>query len=193
MPIVAMYNLRNTVCFGSKAGTGPNQIWRVEDIATPAIAARLGYVTPNVNVIYGFGFVDLAQQPIVLRVPNSHDRYYMVVDMWTHAFAYVGGTATGYKGGTYALVGPRLHGSLPAGIKRINAPTRWVELQPRVYVKDAADVSAAQAVLRAIQIEGLSEFEGKPAPPPLAYHYAAPQIDPKVASSLMQFTDPLQF
>jgi hypothetical protein len=195
VPIVAMYNLRSSVSFGSNAAARPNQIWRVEDIATPTIAAQLGYVTPNVNVIYGFGFIDLAQQPIVLKVPDSRSRYYMVeiVDMWTNAFAYVGGLATGYKGGTYALVGPGWHGKLPSGVKRISAPTRWVELQPRVYVKDVADLRAAKAVLGAIQIEGLAQFEDKRSPAPLAYHYAAPQIDPKVASSLMQFTDPLQF
>jgi hypothetical protein len=194
-PIVAMYNLRSTVAFGSNASTGANKIWRIEDIATPAIAAKLGYVTPNVNVIYGFGFIDLAQQPIVLKVPDSHNRYYMVeaVDMWTNAFAYVGGTATGYKGGTFALVGPGWRGGLPAGVKRIDAPTRWVELQPRVYVKDSADLGAAKAVLGAIQIEGLAEFERKAAPPSLAYHYVKPSIDTKVASSSMQFTDPLQF
>lgn len=195
VPIVAMYNLRSTVSFGANAGARPNQIWRVEDIATPAVAQQLGYVTPNVNVIYGFGFMDLAQQPIVLTVPNSHGRYYTVeiVDMWTNAFAYVGGVATGYKGGTYALVGPGWHGRLPAGVKRINAPTRWVELQPRVYVKDVADLAAAKGVLDAIKVEGLAQFEGKPAPAPFAYHYAEPKVNAKTASSMMQFTDPLQF
>jgi hypothetical protein len=195
MPIVAMYNLRSTVAFGPNSKIGPNQIWRVENIATPAIAAKLGYVTPNVNVIYGFGFMDLGRQPLILKAPNSHGRYYMVeiVDMWTNAFAYVGGLATGYGGGTYALVGPGWHGTLPAGVKRIDSPTRWVEIQPRVHVKSEADVPAAQKVLRAITIEGLAQYEGRPAPAPPTYDYAQPQIDPHVASNMMQFTDPVQF
>jgi hypothetical protein len=195
MPIVAMYNLRSTVAFGPNSKIGPNQIWRVENIATPAIAAKLGYVTPNVNVIYGFGFMDLGQQPLILKAPNSHGRYYMVeiVDMWTNAFAYVGGVATGYGGGTYALVGPGWHGTLPAGVKRIDSPTRWVEIQPRVHVKNEADVPAAQNVLRAITVEGLAEYEGRTAPPKPAYDYATPHISPNVASNMMQFTDPVQF
>jgi hypothetical protein len=195
VPIVAMYNLRNTVAFGPNAKVRPNEIWRVENIATPAIAQKLGYVTPNVNVIYGFGFLDLHQQPIILKAPDSNGRYYVVeiVDMWTNAFAYVGGVATGYKGGTFALVGPGWHGTLPAGVRRIDCPTRWVEIQPRVHVKDQADLGGAQAVLRAITVEGLAQYEGRPAPVPLTYHYAVPTIDPNVASSHMQFTDPLQF
>lgn len=47
--------------------------------------------------------------------------------MWANAFAYVGGLATGYAGGTFALVGPSWQGKLPSGVKRIDCPTRWVE------------------------------------------------------------------
>ncbi len=195
VPIVAMYNLRYSVSFAPSAKSKPNEIWRVEDIATPAVAEKLGYVTPNVNVIYGFGFMDLRRQPLILRAPNSNGRYYMIeiVDMWTNAFAYVGGVATGYKGGTFALVGPGWHGRLPAGVRRIDSPTPWVELQPRVHVKSHADLAGAQAVLRAITVEGLAQYEGKPAPLQPAYDYAAPEINPKVASSQMQFTNQLQF
>ena len=35
-----------------------------------------------------------------------------ICDMWANAFAYVGGMATGYKGGTFALVGPGWQGKL---------------------------------------------------------------------------------
>ena len=114
-PIVAMYNLRDTTSVGAGAKVAPNEIWRMEDIASPAIAQQSGYVTPNVNVIYGFGFMDLKQQPIILHAPDSHGRYYMIeiCDMWANAFAYVGGIATGYKGDTFALVGPGWQGKLP--------------------------------------------------------------------------------
>jgi hypothetical protein len=194
-PIVAMYNLRATTTVGPDAKAPPNQIWRVDGIADPVIAAQSGYVTPNVNVIYGFGFADLSQQPIILSVPDSNGRYYMVqlVDMWTNAFAYVGGIATGYEGGTYALVGPGWEGQLPAGVKRIDCPTRWVELQPRVHVKNAADLPDARKVLHAITVTGLAQYSDGPASVVLAYNYETPKINPKVASSQMQFLDPLQF
>jgi hypothetical protein len=148
-----------------------------------------------VNVVYGFGFVDLGQQPTILTAPNSNGRYYMIelVDMWTNAFAYPAGGASGYEGGKFALVGPGWKGELPAGVKRIDCPTRWIELQPRVFVKDEADLEAARKVINAITLQGLSEFNGGSAPQPVAYDYEVPKVNPKVASSQMQFIDPMQF
>jgi hypothetical protein len=195
VPIVAMYNLRNATSTGSDAKVRPNEILRVENITDPAISKRLGFVTPNVNVLYGFGFMDLKAQPIILRAPNSHGRYYVIqiVDMWTNSFAYVGGAATGYAGGTYALVGPGWHGTLPPGVKRIDCPTRWIDLQPRVHVKNQANLEGAQRVLRAITVTGLAQYTGRPAPKAPAYAYAIPRINLNVASSHVQFDDPLQF
>jgi hypothetical protein len=195
MPIVAMYSLRDSTSVGPHAKVPPNELWRVENIASPEIAAQVGYVTPNVNVIYGFGFMDLGQQPIILDVPDSQGRYYTVeiCDMWANAFAYVGGTATGYKGGTFALVGPGWQEKLPPDVVRIDCPTRWVELQPRVHVKNEADLPAAQKVLRAISVKGLAQYSGGSAPAVIARNYETPKINPKVASSQMQFLDPLQF
>jgi hypothetical protein len=76
VPIVAMYNLRDSTSVGPRAKVPPNEIWRIENIASPTIAEQAGYVTPNVNVIYGFGFMDLSQQPIILSAPDSQGRYY---------------------------------------------------------------------------------------------------------------------
>ena len=136
-PIVAMYLLRSTVAFGPSAKAAPGTIWNFDQIATPTIAAETGYVSPNVNVLYGFGFADLGQEPYILTAPDSDGRYYMIelVDMWTNAFAYPAGGASGYKGGKFALVGPGWQGELPADVKRIDSATCWLELQPRVYVR----------------------------------------------------------
>jgi hypothetical protein len=125
-PLVAMYNLRDTVAFGDKPKAKPGDIWRLEDIATPKLAAESGYVSPNVDVVYGFGFADLGVEPVILSAPDSGDRYYMVevVDMYTNAFAYPAGGASGYKGGKFAFVGPGWKGTLPEGVTRIDAPTR---------------------------------------------------------------------
>lgn len=195
VPVVAMYNLRYSIAFAPTAEAKPGKIWRFAQIATPQVVRRTQYVSPNVNVLYGYGFIDLRREPVILTVPDSHGRYYMVqmVDMWTNSFAYAGGAAAGYRGGRYAIVGPGWHGSLPNGVKRIDAPTRWIELQPRVFVKDRQDLAAADEVLNRIAVTGLAEYEGRPAPPAPAYRYEAPLLDPSVASSKMAFKDPSQF
>ena len=157
-PLVAMYNLRSTVAVGPDPKAVPNTIWRMEDISTPKLAAESGYVSPNLNVIYGFGFADLGAEPVILTAPDSDGRYYMIeiVDMYTNAFAYPAGGPSGYKGGKFALVGPGWKGELPADVQRIDAPTRWIELQPRVNVKGEADLPAAKKVMQGIVLQTLS-------------------------------------
>ena len=116
-----------------------------------------------------------------------------VCDMWTRAFAYPVGGPSGYQGGKFAFVGPGWKGELPAGVTRIDCPTRWIELQPRVHVKNEADLPGAVAVLRGVKLAGLAEFSGAPALKAPAYDYEMPKLNPKVASSMMQFDDPMQF
>ena len=89
-------------------------------------------MSPNVDVIYGFGFFDLGPEPVILSAPNSRARYYMIEisDMWTNAFAYPAGKIAGCEGGRFALVGPGWKGTLPADVKRIDCPTRWVCAAP---------------------------------------------------------------
>lgn len=195
-PLVVMYALRYNDALKPNAKTAPNQLWRLENITTPQLAAQAGYVTPNVNVIYGFGFLDLSQQPIILSVPNSNNRYYMVqlVDMYTNSFAYVGGVATGYKGGKFAIVGPDWQGALPDGVTRITAPTNWVLMQPRVHVVDQADLPAAQKVLNEITVQGLAQYLGQPAPTTKQYNYPAPNFtNDSLPVSALPFKDPMQF
>ncbi len=194
-PLVAMYNLRASVALGPKPKAPPGKLWRIQDISTPTISAESGYVSPNVDVIYGFGFADLGPEPVILTAPDSGGRYYMIeiCDMYTTAFAYPAGGASGYAGGKFALVGPGWTGTLPDGVQRIDAPTRWVELQPRVNVKSEADLPAARKVLAGITLQSLSEFTGGAAPARPTYDYPVPKMTPGVATSHMQFTDPLQF
>jgi hypothetical protein len=62
-----------------------------------------------------------------------------------------------------------------------------------VHVKNANDLAGAQKVLRTITVKGLAQYNGGSAPAAVAYSYETPQINSKVASSQMQFLDPLQF
>jgi len=124
-PVVTMYNLRFNDAIGPKSKAKPNTLWWMEDVSTPELSVQLGYVTLNVNVVYGLGFLDLREEPVILETPDSHGRYYYtveVIDMWKNAFAYVGGRATGFMGGAFALVGPGLQ--YPFCYHPLNKPRR---------------------------------------------------------------------
>jgi hypothetical protein len=197
-PLVTMYDMRYHNAVGPKPKAAPNAIWRMENISTPELSREAGYVTPNVNTVYGFGFMDLRPEPVILSVPDSGGLYYMVeiVDMYTNAFAYAGGKATGYTGGKFALVGPGWKGQLPEGVKNIKCPTPWILLQPRVhlYSDGKIDLPGARKVLSQITTTGLSEYLGKGAVKAAGYDYPAPKLtDPNQPASALDFQDPLQF
>jgi hypothetical protein len=190
------YAWRYNDAVGPKPHAAPGDIWRMSDISTPELSEKAGYVTPNVNTVYGFGFMDLGTEPVILTVPNSKGRYYMVeiLDAYTNAFAYPAGVASGYDGGTFALIAPGWRGTLPAGIQRIDSPTRWVVLQPRVHIKNPADLPGAKQVLDEITTQPLSKYLGTAAPTAATYNYPAPQFaDPKLPVSANYYKDPLQF
>jgi hypothetical protein len=77
-PAVVMYNLCWNDAVGPKPKAAPNQIFRMEVISTPGEAEASGYVSPNVNTLYGFGFLDLGPQPVIMSMPDSEGRYYTI-------------------------------------------------------------------------------------------------------------------
>src|SRR5215475_2976543 len=79
----------------------------------------------NFDTLYSPIWLDLASEPIVLSVPDTAGRYYLLpmLDMWTDVFSVVGSRTTGTRAGSFALVAPGWKGTLPAGMTKIVAPT----------------------------------------------------------------------
>ena len=124
----------------------PDDIWRKENISTPKIAAESGYVSPNLDVVYGFGFADLGQEPVILTAPDSNDRYYMI-EICRHVEPRLRLSCWGrlrLQGRQVRVRWTRLARVLPPDVTRIDAPTRWIEFQPRVNVKSDSDLPAAR-------------------------------------------------
>ena len=119
----------------------------------------------NQDVIYGFGMFDLAEDAVVIQIPDFGDRFwlYQLGDHRTDAFAEVG-RMHGTQPGCYLIVGPDWEGDVPAGIKAVfRCPTRYGYCLPRVHV-DGTDEDRL-AVLPAVNQIGaypLAEFDGSP-------------------------------
>jgi hypothetical protein len=59
---------------GSVVALEENRLPRLSKF-TPKLAAESGYVSPNLDIIYGFGFADLGAEPVILTAPDSEGRY----------------------------------------------------------------------------------------------------------------------
>jgi hypothetical protein len=98
-------------------------------------------VRPNVDTLYSMAWLDLSRAPIVLHVPNTHNRYYLMefLDAWTNVFASLGARTTGTKERKFVIVGPEWDGILPEGVTKIQAPTNTVWIIGRTQTNGVKD------------------------------------------------------
>src|SRR6201995_1633137 len=100
-----------------------------------------GVVKPNCDTYYSSAWLDLAQEPLVLTVPDTKGRYYLLqmMDAYTNVFASPGKRTTGTAAQTFLITGPAYTGSVPGGMKQIAAPTNMVWILGRTQVNSAQD------------------------------------------------------
>ena len=82
-------------------------------------------VKPNVDTVYFAAWLDLSQNPVVLFVPDTNDRYYLVqiMDAYSNTFSSIGRLTTGTKADKFAIVGPDWKDALPSDLKTVKSPT----------------------------------------------------------------------
>src|SRR6516164_532166 len=117
----------------------------------------------NFDTLYSVGWLDLTQEPVVISVPDTQGRYYLMqlLDMWTDSFAGVGKRTTGTGAGNFVVVGPGWQGELPQGLQRINAPTPFVWVIGRTRTDGPQDYDAVHKVQDGYKMTLLSQW-GKP-------------------------------
>jgi hypothetical protein len=140
-----------------------NTLINVTRLSTPT--ERL-VPAPNVDTLYTVARLELAAGPLVVHVPEEHGRYYtlQLLDAYTNTFGYIGRRVTGTSPGNFAITGPGWRGRLPAGVKRISAPTPTVWVIGRTLVNGPADVPNVNAIEREYTLTPLSRFGGSPLP-----------------------------
>ena len=157
---------------GKGIGAPMNALFNIPAFPT---AEMRQVVRPNFDTLYSFGYLDLTKEPIVVSVPDTGGRYYLLpmLDMWTDVFASPGWRTTGTQAGNF-LVTPRdWSGTIPAEFTRIEAPTPFVWIIGRTKTDGPPDYDAVHKIQSGYKITPLSEW-GKPAKPIEA------KIDPSV-------------
>jgi hypothetical protein len=143
----------------SSPGKAPiNQFSRSTTLATPS---NRTVVRPNSDTLYTSAWLDLTDEPIVLHVPPTGDRYVVLpmLDAYSNEFASVGSRTTGSNGGDFLIVGPRWSGDPPDGITDlIHAPTNTVWIIGRTLVHGESDLNTAVGLTEQYQLVPLSAY-----------------------------------
>jgi hypothetical protein len=153
LPLVIMDLTREESLAAS--GATPNQFFHVPVLANDSFRT---VVRPNVDTLYSSAWLDLTAEPVVMTLPPSDGRFFMIqcMDAWTNVFADPGVRTLGNKAATYEIVGPDWHGPTLAGAEEIRAPTRMVWVLARVFAGSREDLPAARAYQSKLDIRPLS-------------------------------------
>jgi hypothetical protein len=117
-------------------------------------------VRPNADTLYSASWLDLSQEPMLLHVPDTKGRYYLmqVLDAWTETVASPGKRTTGTDERWFAIVGPGWKGKLPEDVQRIDCPTNTAWLLGRTQTNGPADYDFVHVIQEGYQLAPLSAY-----------------------------------
>ena len=179
-----VYNLQEVAGFVEGGGSLPfHAPYNTFAYARQLLGPETTFVSPNNDTLYVVAQCDVRQGPLVLHVPDTADRYYVLqfVDAWTNNFAYIGRRATGTAEAEYLLVGEGDDGPVPEGMTVVACPTGVFSIVGRVQVDGEADVPAVHALQDQFTLTPLSVHQGAAAPAAVA---GVPKPDPRVGEDL---------
>ena len=166
-PLVTMdvtrQQLTNVEAGKSEIGDPMNIFANVQAFPTADMRA---VVRPNFDTLYSSGWLDLTKEPMVVSVPDTGGRYYLLpmLDMWSNVFASPGWRTTGTQAGKFLVVPPGWTGSVPADFTRIDAPTPYVWIIGRTKTDGPPDYDAVHKIQAGYKITPLSEWCKTPTP-----------------------------
>jgi hypothetical protein len=174
-----VYSLRELAGFAEGHSSLPvSAPWNEFGYARELLGPETTFVSPNNDTLYVLAALDLRPGPLVLNVPDTADRYYVLqlVDAWTNNFAYIGRRATGTAAGRFLLAGPDDPTPAPDGIELVRSPTAVAVIVGRVQINGAEDAPAVHSLQDGFT---LTPLDGDRLPAA-----GVPQPDPRVGEEL---------
>jgi len=158
-PVYEMMRTRHGVVSRAQAAgvSGVNRLFVRKSLAD---ATTRDVTTPNDDTLYATAWLDLANGPVTLTVPDLGGRYHSaaLINIFTDNVAILGSRTGG--GGTYTIVGPA--GGRAATdtnpVVQLDSNDAW--LLVRVYVNGTGDLDAANAAIARYTLAG----GGEPSP-----------------------------
>jgi hypothetical protein len=148
--------------------SGPDLIWSAPvnlfGHATKLAGPETEFVSPINDALYSMVMADVTEEPLVLHLPDTNDRYYVMqfIDVWTNNFAYLGRRATGTEEGFYLLAGPNWEGDVPEGVTLVRAPTNIFVIAGRFATSGESDVANVRSLQDDTWVTPLSRYPEGP-------------------------------
>jgi hypothetical protein len=177
-----VYDLQEVANFVEGAGSLPLQApYNSFGYARRLLGPETKFVSPNNDTLYVLAMLDVRQGPVVLHVPDTHDRYYVLqfVDAWSNNFAYIGRRATGTAEAEFLLTDRDYDGPVPDGMTVVPAPSGVFSIIGRVQVDGEADLPAVHVLQDQFTLTPLDAGTGGP-----AEVAGVPKPDPRVGDDL---------
>jgi len=177
---------------GKELGKGPMNTFN--NVPTYPPADFKGVVRPNFDTLYSTAFLDLAKEPVVVSVPDTNGRYYLLpmLDMWSDVFASPGWRTTGTQAANFLIAPPEWRPDLrerfsdefklPKDTRRIDAPTPYVWVIGRTKTDGPSDYDAVHKIQAGLKITPLSQWGMPPKPPEVKVD---PSVDMKTPPKLL--------
>lgn len=149
-------------------------------------------IRPNTDTLYSSAWLDLSQEPIILCLPDTNGRYYLIqiMDAWTETLAAPGKRTTGTQEGQFVIVGPHWRGSLPSNLPVIKSPTNLVWMIGRIQTNTSADYANVHKIQQGFKLIPLSRWEKteshQPSPEPAPSQRMIKRIPPPLQVAGME-------
>jgi hypothetical protein len=146
-----------------------NAFWHSRELSTPS---TIDVTAVNTDTLLSRAWLDLSQGPLVIRLPDTADRYYSLalMDIFTNNFAVLGRRTTGTAALDFFLAGPQWDGAAPTGMPLVRAPTNAVWALVRILVRGPDDLPAVHALQNLLTLSrpGAPAETTAPSPDPLS-------------------------
>jgi hypothetical protein len=109
-------------------------------------------------------WLDLAEGPLVLSLPDLHGRYAVVAlfDAWGRPLASLGSRTVGGRGRDVAVVGPDWRGELQGQLSAVRSPSRSAWATLHLWANGAPDLEAARELHRRFFVTPLLDPRSRP-------------------------------
>lgn len=124
-------------------------------------------VSPNADTLYSVAWLDLAQEPVILSIPDTQGRFFLmpILDAWTNVIASPGARTTGTQAQNVAIAGPGWRGELPKDVTLVRSPTNTAWIIGRILTSGPEDFAAVHKLQDQLKLTPLSAWGTDYVPP----------------------------